>query len=433
MRTRITLAIVAVTAVAIAVFGVPLAIAMQRLYLNEARTRLERQATLMARDIPADFADGTDPLDLPNDDSDATAALYTPAGQRISGTGPATADQAVRSAAANTITSYELGERLVAAVPVALNEQVVAVVRVEASTHPAEHRAHIAWLLMAVLGVLVVGLAAGLAIVQARRLTRPLRDVRDAASRLGHGNFDVDVGPSGIAELDDLAGALQSTAVRLERTLQRERDLTDHASHQLRTPIAGLRLAIETELTVPRSDPTLALHECLAIADRLDTTVTDLVRLAREPTPTALLPLDELIEHVHAQWHGRLAAEGRRLRLPVELPPFTVYASGAAVRQALDVLVDNARRHGRGMVTVAFDAIGRGLAISVTDEGSGPTHDDRQGRQRRDSGHGIGLDLATALVEAEGGRLQWPTPEHPSTFTIVLANNPMSTGPSAHD
>lgn len=429
MRTRITLAIVAVTAVAVVVFGLPLAIAMQRLYLNEARTRLERQATLMARDIPADFADGTDPLDLPNDDADAIAALYSPTGQRLSGTGPTTGDRAVRAAAANTITSYELGERLVAAVPVAVNEQIVAIVRLETSTHPAEHRAHLAWVLMAVFAVLVVGFAAGLATVQARRLTRPLRDVRDAASRLGHGNFDVGVEPSGIAELDDLANALRSTALRLERTLRRERDLTDHASHQLRTPIAGLRLAVETELTVPRSDPTLALNECLAIADRLDATVTDLVRLAREPARDAPLHLDELLNHVHAQWHGRLAAEGRRLVLPTELPTGQVHASGAAINQALDVLIDNARRHGRGTVTVAFDSVERGLALSVTDEGPGPTSADRHERGRRDSGHGIGLDLASALIEAEGGRLQWPGNTHPATFTIVLAQRG-PTGPA---
>ena len=435
MRRRITLAIVAVTSLAVALFGLPLAFVIHRLYLADARTRLEREATVMARDVPADFATVDDPLDLPSSTQGILVGLYRPTGERIAGDGPATADRAVRDAVTNTIHSLEAHHRLIAAVPVAVNEQIVAVVRAETSTHPAERRAHLAWALMAALGAVVVGLAGTLAIVQANRLTRPLRRVRDAAARLGHGDYRIGVPHAGVRELDDLADALTSTAQRLGNAMQRERDLTTHASHQLRTPIAGLRVTIESELAVPRADSTLALQECLTITDRLETTVTDLIRLAREPADSERLSLGALVDHVRTHWRGPLAAHDRRLVLPNELPDAPVLASNAAITQALDILIDNAVRHGRGTVTLATEAISGGIVVSVTDEGPGPPLTNRArprpGASLDDGGLGIGLDLATTLVEAEGGRLKRPQPERSATFAIVLATvAPRSWSPS---
>jgi signal transduction histidine kinase len=417
MRRRIVTAIVGVTALAIALFGLPLAFVIRQLYFNDAQATLQREATLAARDIPADFATIPDPPDVPTSALDIKLALYSPDGRKLSGDGPEKADRSVIDAAANRISQRESNDLFIAAVPVAANEQVVAVLRATTSTHAAEHRAHLAWVLMTALGVLILGFAAGLAIVQANRLTRPLRRVRDAATRLGHGDFGITVPRAGVAELDDLADALTSTAKRLGQAMQREQSLATDASHQLRTPMAGLRLVLESELSAPRADPSLALNECLAVTDRLETTVNDLLRLVRQPTRNASLDVPALGEQMRLHWHGPLANAGRRFDVEVpssDLP--TVWASTAAISQALDVLIDNALRHGQGSVRLSIDALDGGLSFGVSDEGTLPNEPAPQ-----PAGLGIGLDLATTLVEAEGGRLVRPQPGEPSTFAIILA------------
>ena len=172
-----------------------------------------------------------------------------------------------------------------------------------------------------------------------------------------------------------------------------------------------------------RPDPTLALHECLTIAARLDATVTELMRLAREPRRTQRLPVGALLDRIRTNWHGPLANTGRRLHLPAAPPDIDAFASAAAIGHALDILLDNAFHHGRGTVTVTVDAaaIAGGLVLSVTDEGTGPAATHVHGTSTTRDGHGIGLELATTLIEAEGGRLRRPTPAHPATFAIVLA------------
>jgi signal transduction histidine kinase len=419
VKRRIVVAIVAVTALAIALFGIPLAIAIHHLYLTDARTRLEREATLAARDVPVDFATAGDPFDLPGNAKGVTIGLYDLGGRLVSGAGPARADRVVTAALDNEMHDQELGERLVAAVPVAANERVVAVVRAETSAHAAEHRAHLAWALMAALGVAIVGFAGGLAFVQANRLTRPLRRLRDDAGRLGHGDFAIAPHATGVSELDELGDALTSTARRLGLAMEREQSFSTYASHQLRTPLAGLRLAVEAEAASPRADRTAILGESLAVIDRLEATVTDLLRHAREPARAEPLAVAAVLDHVGTHWQPTLAAQGRALRLPGDLDACpTVHASTAAITQALDVLLDNAVRHGAGAVTVTCDVVAGGLAIGVTDEGPGPAA--AAAAVTVDEGHGIGLDLATSLVEAERGRLLRPRAEHPATFTIVL-------------
>src|SRR5205085_1699034 len=155
-------------------------------------------------------------------------------------------------------------------------------------------------------------------------LSRPLARLRDAATRLGHGDFTVRAPRSGIAEADAAASALNDTAVRLEELVGRERTFSAHASHQLRTPLASLRLAVEAELAQPRSDATTALEEVLKETDRLEATIDDLLLLARGTAGPGVTGDAESVFSTNARGgHGfglplaaALAdAEGARLRL----------------------------------------------------------------------------------------------------------------------
>jgi signal transduction histidine kinase len=103
-----------------------------------------------------------------------------------------------------------------------------------------------------------------------------------------------------------------------------------------------------------------------------------------------------------------------------------VRASPGAVRQILAVLADNATVHGRGTVTVRARDAGGALALDVEDEGSGPPADAdlfRPAAAHR-PGHGLGLPLARALAEAEGGRLVLSRPGALPRFTLVLPETP---------
>ena len=120
-------------------------------------------------------------------------------------------------------------------------------------------------------GVLMIGAAIGY--VLAGRLARPVRRLRDAAVDLGDGDFTIDVPRSGVPELDQAGQAMTATARRLDDLVSRERAFSADASHQLRTPIAGLRAAIQTELAFPRPDRTEVLREAISDIDRLERTM----------------------------------------------------------------------------------------------------------------------------------------------------------------
>lgn len=426
MRRRILSSVLTVTIVAVVLFGLPLAIAVRKQYLAEATLRLERAATTAAREVPGGIASAADPVELPRSSNRVRFGLYRADGSRVAGDGPEQGDAPVSDAADNTIQDIEQAGRLVVAVPISADEKVVAVLRADQPLSEVDHRVWRAWAAMAALAAVAIGLAALLARRQASRLTKPVVSIRDAAQQLGHGDFSVHPEPSGIAELDDAGAALAATAGRLGRMVGRERDFSAHASHQLRTPLTGLRLLLETELTDPQPTSTRVIDDALAEVDRLEATITELLSLARdEPVDRGSLDLAALLGETEQRWHGILAAAGRPLRVEIDPGLPRPHAAPAALAQVLDVLVDNAHRYGAGTVTVDAHAVDRGVGVRVTDEGEGITTGAEQLFERgtsTDVGHGIGLALARSLTEAEGGRLLLERAgPHPSFLVILPA------------
>ena len=153
--------------------------------------------------------------------------------------------------------------------------------------------------------------------------------------------------------------------------LSRERAFAADASHQLRTPLAGLRAAIETELVFPRPDPSVLLDEALDDIGRLERTITDLLTLARTPRPEdATSSMADVQRTLRDNWHGRYAAQGRRLVIDLDVDT-SLCGHLSIICQVLDVLLDNALVHGAGATTVTSALAAETITISVTDEGSG--------------------------------------------------------------
>ncbi len=407
MRLRILLALIAVSAIGIALFGLPLADVIQQFYRNETVLSLERQATEASGAVPHDFAVSGDPVELPTPELPAAIALYDPTGALVSGNGPATADLQATAALAGDISDTRDRGDITVAVPITSGETIIGAIRIETSASATNAKVYRAWGLMAGLALIVLTVTAVAAWFLARRLSRPVQKLTHSLDLLGAGSADLEIEPSGVAEIDEAQNALTATAERLDEVLARERAFSAEASHQLRTPIASLRLAIETELADPRPDPTTALHEALVDVDRLDVTTTALLALARPAIgPRFDIDLSQLAAAATSRWTGPYGADARPLRFTRTVVPIHVLAREAAIDQALDVLLDNALIHGHGETTIAVYSVPGGVTISVQTGGPPIASPDAIWRTPEGSDRPrIGLPLARRLIESEGGRL----------------------------
>jgi signal transduction histidine kinase len=421
-RRIVTLAVLAAV-LAITLFGVPLGYAVAQSFLGDKAAEAEHVADVAAIEVAAHLARNEPVPALRSSDPAVTLALYTPAGGRVTGKGPAQADPTVRAAVSGGVSSdADAPGGLVVAVPVTDGTTVTGVVRATSPYGGVWLRIAGAWAVMLALGAVAVVATWLLARRQARRLSAPLESLAGAAERLGEGDFSVRTTVSGIPEIDAAGSALDVTAGRLGDLVTRERAFSSHASHQLRTPLTGLRLTLETALDAPAPVQRAAAVAALESADRLERTIVDLLSLARHGSENrAELPLDALVEDWASVWGPVLAGLGRQLRVTPapELP--ATRASEAAVRQVVDVLLGNAVVHGSGTVGLLVRDAGATLAIDVSDEGEGPPdpHEVFRSREASTRGHGIGLALARALAEAEGGRLvlsRW----RPPVFSLLL-------------
>jgi signal transduction histidine kinase len=288
-------------------------------------------------------------------------------------------------------------------------------VRVASPRSELEQRVLLSWLGMLALALFAVGLSALLARVLAGRLSGPLEQLSAAAVELGGGNFAVRTVPSGIGEIDRAGASMNRTAGRLGELVGRERAFSAHASHQLRTPLTALRLGLDTAMDASPEALRDAAREAIAAVDGLERIIEDVLLLARTPSCSpGVLPLSELLRDVRLRWNPVLAAAGRQLDVEMFDAPQS-RASVHAVRQVLDVLLDNAYRHGAGEVTVRARESTGALAVDVGDHGPGLGC-----LADAATGQGMGLGLARRLVEAQDGRLLLPGPGPDPVFTVLL-------------
>jgi signal transduction histidine kinase len=425
VRTRIVSLAVLAAVLAIGLFGVPLGLGALKYFLDDKRTGLQVEAQGVATAVTADVLRGKDPTYIPDRRDGTRFGVYVERGLRIIGEGPQGGDEPVYHALHDgRITTGNFNGDLVVAVPITNDSNLIGAVRAAFPRATVYQQVALVWLGMLGLAGLAISMVWLVARRQARRLARPLEELSEAARRLGQGDFSVRTTPAAIPEIDSVGTALNSTAGRLDDMLARERAFSADASHQLRTPLTGLRLRLEAALEHPGQDLRQAITDGIAAADRLEQTIEELLALARDTRSSSTTPLDlpALLDEIEAGWHDRLAAQDRALQVAVDPHAPVSLASTAAVRQVLTVLLDNAATHGSGTVSVAVRNAADALAIDVSDEGAGimaPEPELFTRRSRLADGHGIGLALARSLAEAEGGRLRLTRPA-PPTFTLLV-------------
>lgn len=422
LRRRVLTSILAVTAVAVILFALPLSVAVQRLYRTEAVTALQRDAARAAAVVPDTIPGG--PVSLPRQSaSQPVIGVYDTAGRRVAGSGPARSALAASGRKSQVRDAVEGGDLAVIA-PIPSDQKAVGTVRAAIPYRTVTDRVHRAWAAMALLALIATGLAAMLARRQSVRLAAPLERLTRAARALGDGDFTVQAERSGLREADTASRALEDTAAQLGNLLDRERAFSSDVSHQLRTPLTALMVGLEGALDRPDADVRSAIRDALSRGEHLRATIDDLISLVRPPDGTAApADLAGLVHDVGGRWEAPLAARGRRL-VTVAGPDLALgLAHPAAVRQILDVLIGNALWHGDGTVTIEAHEADGSVAIKVSDEGAGLAAQPDEllaGSADRADGHGRGLPLARSLAAAAGGSLVVCRPAPRPVFSLLL-------------
>jgi signal transduction histidine kinase len=391
MRRRLLTSTLTIVIATVALFGIPLAFVLDRVVHDEAQSQLDRDATRVARELGKDDTLEHAPEVLAAElqrlvPSDDRVVLHWPGGRRL----------ATREPERTALLATAVGPKGTE-------------VSVQAPVDDVDARVARALLVVGLVAAVALGGALLLSFVQSAQLARPLARLARSANRLGIGDFSLSTPRSGVQEIDDIADALDRSAARIDRLLLAERSFSAHASHQLRSALTGLQLRIEELLT--SSDPQVREEAEAALEQsmRLNTTIDDLLALARTGRPgiVTFFDLADLVRHHADDVRPILARTGRQIVVDASQDVPAVAAVGA-IGQVVDILLSNAARHGHGTIKVRVSADERRARIDVEDDGRGieaAAVDTLFESHLRPDGHGIGLALARTLITTEGGTI----------------------------
>jgi signal transduction histidine kinase len=278
--------------------------------------------------------------------------------------------------------------------------------------------------LLALLALLFVAVAFG-AYPVVRSLTRRLESLQRGVERFGAGSLGQRVDESGRDEVAKVARSFNQAAERVETLVRSHQSLLANASHELRSPLARLKMATamlpqaegaqrdtlrrEAEANIAELD---ALVEEVLLASRLD---ADAWALKREPV--------ELL--------GLAAEEAARVDAQASGAPASVSGDERLLRRALRNLLENARRYGAGAIDAIVERDGRAVRLCVCDRGPGVPEAFRErifeaffrlpGHAEREGGVGLGLSLVKQIAERHGGNVRCEPRDGGGTcFVITL-------------
>jgi signal transduction histidine kinase len=361
-------------------------------------------------------------------------AVYDAAGRKVAGTAaapprlglaPGSPSSAVHSSAADG--------RLIVSVPIVPDSGSGAIGTVVLSrpTGPLDHRVAVLWTLIGVVSAAGLLAAAAIAAGLARWASRPLTSLAGAARRLGDGALGTraPVG-SGPPEIRRLSADFNAMAVRLESLVRGHQSMMAEVSHQVRTPLAALRLRLD--LLGEDADEATAAEVAGAQQEisRLSRLVNGLLAMSRAENVTAApvpVAVCDVVQDRVAAWQP--AADERGVRLTAARgAPVIARAGEGHLEQILDNLLANALDAldaGRAIRVGAFAAGGR-ARVAVADDGQGMSPEQQRAAFRRFAsgragGTGLGLAIVDRLATANGGSAALSdTPGGGLTVTIEL-------------
>ena len=418
LRTRLLLALAYVLLLAIVALEVPLALNLRDRVDGEVKSQALSQAEVAAatasgqlrrpdelRRIVGTIARSargrviiTDRRGVLVADSDGAAQLGVSYASR-----PEVAAALRRRTVQDTRRSDTLDEEILAtAVPVLNAGRVEGAVRITQSVAAVRRATRRSIFGLVAVGGLVLLLGLGAGALIARQIARPMGRLEAAAARLGHGDLSTRVPVEGSAEQQGLANTFNEMGARLERLVESQREFVADASHQLRTPLAGLQLRLEEAQAT--GDPE-EIEAALKEVDRLSAMVSELLLLSQAgevDAPAEEIDLGAAARKAAARFDERVSALSGAPTPPVHCAP-------ADLERTLDALVENALHYGGGTVTL----VARPGAIDVLDDGPGIDaqeleavferfHRGKAGRAGP-PGTGLGLPIARELMRRWGG------------------------------
>jgi signal transduction histidine kinase len=327
--------------------------------------------------------------------------------------------------------------RLLVLAPVLTDDgnSTVGAVALSRPTAPLDHRITVLWVLLGAVSAAGLLAAAVVAAALARWVSRPLSVLEAAAQRLGNGALDTrsPVG-SGPNEVRRLASNFNTMAGRLEALVDGHQAMMADVSHQLRTPLAALRLRLDVlaqDCDEPVAVELAGAQEEIARLSRLVDGLLAVARAEQVVTEPAAVPVDAMIRDRTAAW--RPAAEERNVALiAVTRDPVWARMGEGQLDQILDNLLANALDAvpAGGNVRVSATAAGSSARIVVADDGPGMSEQQQRAAFRRfnsatPGGTGLGLAIVHRLVIANGGSAELSdTPGGGLTVTLHLPAAP---------
>jgi signal transduction histidine kinase len=258
------------------------------------------------------------------------------------------------------------------------------------------------------LGIVALAVALG-AYPVVRRLTLRLEDLRRGVERWGEGDLSVRVSEEGRDEVAFLAWRFNHAAQRVENLLKANKSLLANASHELRSPLARIRMGLE--LMDPEPSPR-ARDEITRNITELDQLVDEILLASRLDARETDLGTVEAVDltGLAAEESARAGAD-----LEAEASQHTLMVEGVAklLRRALRNLLENARRYSSGPVTVSIARRGMHAIVRVCDHGPGVPASERErifepfyrlrGASEREGSVGLGLALVRSIAQRHHG------------------------------
>ncbi|MEW2404208.1 HAMP domain-containing sensor histidine kinase [Streptomyces sp. NPDC046862] len=414
MRWALVKVCLAVTAMVVVAFAVPLGMVIRELARDRAFSNAEREAAAVAPALS--ITTDRDQLErvVASAGSDDGMAVHIPAGG---------GEQAVdlgrqRALDEDIVTVRRLGRASTTEVPggftllqpTAIGSGAIAVVEVYVPQAEVGHGVGTAWAVLAGVGLALIVGSVAVADRLGVRMVEPARRLVESAHELGEGKLGARVPEEGPKELRLAATAFNSMADQVVQLLANERELAADLSHRLRTPLTVLRLNAASLGDGPAAEQTRAAVE------QLEREVDTIIRTAREAKPQTAAPgpgagcdAAEVVRERMAFWSALAEDEGRKVRVAGVERPVRIPVARADLAAALDALLGNVFRHTAEGTAFAVDVHNGEDAVIVLVSDAGPGIPDPEAAMARgrgsgsDGSTGLGLDIVRRLAESTGG------------------------------
>ncbi len=262
--------------------------------------------------------------------------------------------------------------------------------------------------LLWMLGIVALAVAIGSYPI-IRRLTQRLDDLRRGVERWGEGDLSVRIKESGSDELAFLAQRFNHAAERVETLLKSHKSLLANASHELRSPLARIRMGLE--LMEPQTSPTFQ-EEIRRNIGELDQLIDEILLASRLDAKESDMGTVEAVD-LTGLAAEECARAGAELVPSSDERPLVVQGVVRLLRRALRNLLENARRYSNGPVTVELTREGSDAVVRVRDQGPGVPVSERDrifepfyrlaGASERFGGVGLGLSLVRSITQRHHG------------------------------